>query len=186
MHKLSTIRCTRVDNRRFVCYDPGYRSLGWAAFSIENREAYVVASGTVQLPETIMGKHERDARRKYDRFLSPEAMLFVARRVEKHIKEYRAVDVCYERIFFGRNVSSVVGVMEICGMIKLLAAENKALVFQYTPNVVKQAVTGNKQANKDQVIKAIESLTGYTPETDHEADAIACGVAHILELRKQP
>ena len=65
-------------------------------------------------------------------------------------------------------------------MLKMLAAVNRAMVFQYTPQQVKQAVTGQKNANKEQVIKMITSLTGYTPETDHEADAIAVGVAHIL------
>ena len=185
MHKLSTIRCSRVDNRTFATFDPGYRNLGWAVMRIENREAFIEESGTITLPPEMLNKHVKDPRQKYDRFVTPESLLYLSGRIERILKTKPITDVCYERVFFGKNVSSVVSIIEVCGLLKMLAAVNRAMVFQYTPQQVKQAVTGQKNANKEQVIKMITSLTGYTPETDHEADAIAVGVAHILELRRQ-
>ena len=84
------------------------------------------------------------------------------------------IHVAYERLFFGKNVSSVVGVIEVCGLIKTISAHNKALVYQYLPSQVKASVTGNTGANKKDVMSMVNTLTGYKPETDHEADAI-CG-----------
>ena len=183
MNKISSITLKNVDDRTIVGFDPGYRHIGWAVGAIRNKEAYITHHGTIVLPEEVMGKHERDERRKYDRFLSPEAMFYLGQQTNNVMHNSHVTDVVYERLFIGKNVQSVVGVYEVCGMIKLLAANNKAMVYQYTPQVIKKSATGDKFAKKDQVINMVKQLTGVHPDTDHCADAIACVIAHCLHLR---
>ena len=182
---MQRIDVKRVADRKWIGLDPGFRNLGWSAFEIKDGEWWVNGRGTIVLPEEIMGKHEQDARRKYDRFLSPESMLYLSKEFRSLLLDFAPTDVCYERIFFGRNVSSIVGVIEVCGMIKALAAERKCLVYQYTPQTIKISATGDKFANKDKVWKFIEELTDINPETDHAADAMAVCLTHLLHLRGQ-
>ena len=99
MHKLSTIRCSRVDNRTFATFDPGYRNLGWAVMRIENREAFIEESGTITLPPEMLNKHVKDPRQKYDRFVTPESLLYLSGRIERILKTKPITDVCYERVF---------------------------------------------------------------------------------------
>ena len=180
--KISTITVKHPDIK-IASFDPGFRNLGWAVISIENKTPYLIHSGTIVLPDEFVSKSEKDPRRKYDTFLSPEGLLWLSSRISNVISEDNVMHVAYERIFFGKNVSSVVGVIEVCGLIKTISAQNKALVYQYLPSQVKASTTGNTRANKEDVMSMVNNLTGYKPATDHEADAISTGIAHILALR---
>ena len=51
-------------------------------------------------------------------------------------------------------------------------------VTEYTPNQIKQSVTGNGRADKDQVRAMVTRLTRAVADTDHAADALAAAICH--------
>lgn len=184
MHKISTLT-VKTDDRTIVSFDPGFRNLGWAVIKIENNTPYLRYHDTIVLPPDFLTKSEKDQRRKYDRFLPPEALLWLETRIDNVISKCNATDVAYERIFFGRNVTSVVGVIEVCSLLKTLSARHKALIYQYPPHAIKVAVTGNKTATKEQMETYVKKLIpNYQPTSDHDVDAVSTGICHCLSLRK--
>ena len=55
-----------------------------------------------------------------------------------------------------------------------LTSINKPINF-VNPTVWKK-ITGNAHADKQRVIRWVETITGYTPPNDHEADAVAIAI----------
>jgi crossover junction endodeoxyribonuclease RuvC len=70
--------------------------------------------------------------------------------------------------------------------IVLLAAEQRRIpVTEYTPNQVKQAVTGSGRADKNQVQQMITRLLHLdeVPKPDDAADALSIALCHIHVMR---
>ena len=89
--------------------------------------------------------------------------------------------VALERIFFSKNVSSAFSVGQALGVCLLRASQADVPVFQYSPNEVKQAVSGYGKASKHQVQKMVVALLGAIdlPVSDHVSDALAVAICHI-------
>ena len=62
----------------------------------------------------------------------------------------------------------------------LAAAQGDALLVEYTPLQIKQAVVGKGRATKTQVQKMVRVLVRLddTPPSDHAADALAVAICH--------
>jgi crossover junction endodeoxyribonuclease RuvC len=93
-----------------------------------------------------------------------------------------------ETLFFARNVSSALPVAEARGVLCMALAERGLPVREFSPNAIKQAVTGAARADKGQVQEMVRFILGLTeiPKPDHAADALAAAIcaAHIpLEER---
>jgi crossover junction endodeoxyribonuclease RuvC len=85
-----------------------------------------------------------------------------------------------EKLFFQRNVTTAIGVGQARGVLLLSLAQAGLPVFEYTPNEVKQTVTGYGSAGKKQVqemVKAILNLKEI-PKPDDAADALAIAICH--------
>ena len=90
-----------------------------------------------------------------------------------------------EKLFFQRNVSTAIGVGQARGVILLAIAEAGLEVFEYTPNEVKQAVSGYGSAGKKQVQEMVRVLLGLgeIPRPDDAADALAVAICHMNTKR---
>jgi crossover junction endodeoxyribonuclease RuvC len=67
------------------------------------------------------------------------------------------------------------------GVILLAAGQRGIPVAEYTPNRVKQAVTGSGRADKQQVQEMIRRLLSLEkiPKPDDAADGLSIAVCHI-------
>jgi crossover junction endodeoxyribonuclease RuvC len=77
------------------------------------------------------------------------------------------------------------GVSEVRGII-LLAAEQRTIpIAEYTPNQVKQAITGSGRADKRQMQEMIKRLLRMDeiPAPDDAADALSIALCHIHIMR---
>jgi crossover junction endodeoxyribonuclease RuvC len=90
-----------------------------------------------------------------------------------------------EKLFFQRNVSTAISVGQARGVILLAIAEAGLDVFEYTPNEVKQAVTGYGSAQKRQVQEMVRTLLimPEIPRPDDAADALAVAICHLNTRR---
>ncbi|PKL55731.1 MAG: crossover junction endodeoxyribonuclease RuvC, partial [Methanomicrobiales archaeon HGW-Methanomicrobiales-6] len=90
-------------------------------------------------------------------------------------------------LFFSRNTTSAMQVSEARGVLLLAAAQHGIPVAEYTPNQVKQAVTGSGRADKHQVQEMMRRLLRLdeVPRPDDAADGLAIALCHInmVQLR---
>jgi len=88
--------------------------------------------------------------------------------------------VSLERLYFTRNVSTAMAVSQARGVLVCAAAQAGIELHEYTPNQVKQAVTGNGSAPKRQVAMLVRLLLGdgVPVRPDDISDACAVGICH--------
>ena len=72
------------------------------------------------------------------------------------LKEYRPDCASVEQLFFFKNQKTIIPVAQARGVILLTLEENNVPVFEYTPLVVKQTITGHGRADKS-MVKMIEN-----------------------------
>jgi len=96
------------------------------------------------------------------------------------IDTYKPEQVAIEELFFNTNITTGITVAEARGVI-LLACIHKGLkLYEYTPLQIKQALTSNGRADKQQVqfmVKAILNLKAI-PRPDDAADGLAVALCH--------
>lgn len=85
-----------------------------------------------------------------------------------------------EALFFAKNVSTAIHVAHGRGVIMLGLAEAGLPVAEYSPPVVKKAVTGSGAADKAQMQEMVRRLLGLDepPRPDDAADALAVAICH--------
>ncbi|QGG95150.1 crossover junction endodeoxyribonuclease RuvC [Actinomarinicola tropica] len=89
--------------------------------------------------------------------------------------------VAIERVFFQHNVRTAMSVGQASGLVMAEAASRGCVVAQYSPNEVKQAVTGDGAADKTAVATMVQTLLGLPrpPRPADAADAAALALCHI-------
>jgi crossover junction endodeoxyribonuclease RuvC len=97
------------------------------------------------------------------------------------VAELRPDVVAVEHVFFQVNVRTAMSVGQASGLALAEAAAAGCEVVQYTPNQVKEAVTGFGAADKAQVQKMVQARLGLAapPKPPDVADAAALALCHI-------
>ena len=110
-----------------------------------------------------------------------ERLLAIYSRLCAVIAEFRPDEAGMETLYFARNVTSAMGVAEARGVATLCLAQHDIPLGEYTPNQIKQAVTGTASAGKEVVQHYVRILLGLKtdPKPDHAADALAGAITHL-------
>ena len=100
--------------------------------------------------------------------------------VEEVIGKYAPQAVAIEGVFFCRNARTAVTLGEARSVVIAAAARAGIPVFEYAPRRVKQAVTANGAAEKDQVRRMVMALLNMTIKPKEDAsDALAIALCHL-------
>ncbi len=96
------------------------------------------------------------------------------RRVHPHIAGV-------ESLFFTKNVSSAIPVAQARGVVLLILEQHGIVAEEYTPQIIKQAVVGAGQADKEQVTQMVRIILGLAeaPRPDHASDALAAAITRF-------
>lgn len=115
----------------------------------------------------------------------PVRLAELQREVRELMDEYRPAAVAVERVFFQHNVRTAMAVGQASGVVMAEAASRGCEVVQYTPNEVKLSVTGDGAADKEAVIRMVQSLLGLPrpPRPADAADAAALALCHVAHAR---
>jgi len=83
-----------------------------------------------------------------------------------------------EKLYFGKNVTSAMGVAEARGVFLLSLARESLPITELTPNAIKQGVAGVVRAEKKQVQKMVMLLLKLdeVPKPEHSADALGAAI----------
>ena len=85
-------------------------------------------------------------------------LLHIYTEVAALLEKYPPAHIAVEKLFFSKNITSAMSVSEARGVILLLAEQQQIPVTEYTPNQVKQAITGSGRADKRQMQEMIKRL----------------------------
>ncbi|MDF2381519.1 crossover junction endodeoxyribonuclease RuvC [Nostoc ellipsosporum NOK] len=114
-----------------------------------------------------------------------ERLSLIHEKVETLIRTFRPHEFAIEAPFFGKNVQSMLKLGRAQGVAIAAAMRAGIPVTEYSPRRIKQAVTGNGNADKQQVWKMLQQLLSLTeaPRYFDATDALAVAVCHHYELR---
>lgn len=147
--------------------DPGYAIVGFGIIEKTKNETKVLDYGVI---ETFKTEKMPDRIKKiYD------GINFL---IDKYKPDYFAM----EELFYHSNQKTIINVAMARGVTLLAAAQKLGTdkLFEYTPLQIKQALTGQGRAEKQQVqymVQAILRLKSI-PKPDDAADALAVALCH--------
>ena len=146
--------------------DPGLSRCGYGVLEARPRGARAAALGVITTPPSDP---------------LPQRLAELQRELRALIHEFRPAVVAVERVLFQVNVRTAMSVGQASGIAMAEAASFGCEVVQYSPNQVKEAVTGYGAADKLQVQQMVQTLLGLAalPEPPDAADAAALALTHL-------
>jgi crossover junction endodeoxyribonuclease RuvC len=115
----------------------------------------------------------------------PRRLQLIYRAVSELAEEWEPEAAAVEELFFSRNVRTAMSVGQARGVALLALADAGLDVAEYTPLVIKQAVTGYGNADKAQMQEMVRLLLelAEVPRPDDAADALAVAICHLHSAR---
>ncbi len=157
---------------RIIGIDPGMAIVGYSILDVEKTSSTehfdVISSGSIQ---TDKKKPEG------------ERLLEIHNDLSELIKAFKPDVASVEKLFYFKNAKTIMPVSEARGVIIMTFAQKNIPVFEYTPLVIKQTITGYGRAKKDEVCQMAQLLIGCEkmPKLDDAADAIAIALCHARQ-----
>lgn len=101
-------------------------------------------------------------------------------RVCELIKTYKPDMFAIEAPFFGKNVQSMLKLGRAQGVAIAAAMQASVPVTEYSPKKIKQSITGNGNATKEQVFKMLQHIVELeeAPKFLDASDALAVALCH--------
>jgi crossover junction endodeoxyribonuclease RuvC len=109
----------------------------------------------------------------------------IHQKVTDLILQFQPAHFAIEAPFFGKNVQSMLKLGRAQGVAIAAAMQNTIPVFEYSPKKVKQSITGNGNADKEQVMKMLQHLLQFKskPVYMDASDALAVAVCHHFQQK---
>ena len=153
--------------------DPGTNVMGYGILGINGKTLTPIVLGAIEL--TKVGDHYLRLARIYER-------------VTGLVDQYLPDELAIEAPFYGKNVQSMLKLGRAQGVAMAAALARDIPIVEYAPLKVKQVVTGNGGASKEQVANMLcyilklkrENLPSMLDATD----ALAVALAHYYESQK--
>ena len=147
--------------------DPGSHATGYGVVSTEP-VARLLAGGVI---------------RTSARATLPERLLEIHQGVSAVLAEHPIAAMAVENLFNAKNARSSLILGHARGVILLAGAEAGLTVGEYAPREVKQALTGNGAATKEQVRFMVMRLLNLKEEPPLDmSDALAVALSHASRL----
>ena len=150
--------------------DPGLVQTGYGIITIKNNDPQIVDYGVVK-PSVNDGLATR--------------LLTIFEDVSEIINVHKPSIFSIEDVFYGKNAKSALRLGQARGAAMVAAASAGLSIHEYSARKIKQAVTGNGNAHKEQVqfmVKATLKMDKL-PEPIDASDALATALCHFQQFR---
>ena len=150
--------------------DPGLVQTGYGIINITENEPKIVDYGVVK-PTVNDGLASR--------------LLTIFEDVSEIINMHKPSIFSIEDVFYGKNAKSALRLGQARGAAMVAAASAGLSIHEYSARKIKQAVTGNGNAHKEQVqfmVKATLKMDKL-PEPIDASDALATALCHFQQFR---
>jgi len=153
--------------------DPGTRIAGYGVIRVQNGETDLIEYGVIHLSK--YSTHELKLKKLYDRAMQL---------IDQHLPDEMAI----EDPFFGKNVQVMLKLGRAQGVVMAAALSRGIPIVEYAPRRIKQSVTGNGNAAKEQVSHMVGHLlkTELHPEFFDATDALAIALCHHFHANALP
>jgi crossover junction endodeoxyribonuclease RuvC len=155
-------------NNIILGIDPGTNILGYGAVVANGNKFEMIDAGILYWKSTV------------DPY---EKLKVIHESVIKLIQKNKPVALAIEAPFFGKNVQSMLKLGRAQGVAIAAAVHCNLPIFEYSPKKIKQSITGNGNASKQQVSAMICRMLALdeAPAFFDETDALATAVCHIMQ-----
>ena len=109
-----------------------------------------------------------------------DRLLDIYESLHEIIQEDRPEVMAIEKLFFKQNITTGISVAEARGVCLLVAKQCGLPIYEYAPNQIKMAITGDGHAHKQQIQEMVRLHFNLktTPQPDDAADALAIAIVH--------
>jgi len=148
--------------------DPGTTVLGFALIDATAHKEVVLDMGVFRLSK--MKDHAEKLKAIFEKTL-------------EIIERYQPRILAIEAPFYGKNPQSMLKLGRAQGVVIAAAMYKSLEVFEYSPRKIKQSITGNGNASKEQIAAMLKNMN-LIKENKHPldaTDALAVAVCHHLQ-----
>lgn len=158
-----------VKERIILGIDPGTAVMGYGLIKETGSKIELISLGVVKIPGG-----------------TDDHMLKLQRIFEKTIAlidNYHPDTLAIEAPFYGKNIQVMLKLGRAQGTAIAAALSRNIPVNEYSPRKIKQAITGNGNATKEQVAGMLQRLLNFqeTPEFLDATDGLAVAVCHSFQ-----
>ena len=148
--------------------DPGTRNCGYAIVEKNGNSIKLIEAGLIKIKTKILQEQIVEMTEGFD-------LIFDKHEIDQ---------VSIEDMFYAFNPKTVIKLAQFRGAISLKILQKFGNFVEYTPLQVKQAVTGNGKATKEQVSFMVKRLLNIKKEIKplDITDAIAIALTHANRL----
>ena len=150
---------------RVIAIDPAIRNTGYAVLEGDHHGQKVCDFGVITIPSNIP---------------QSAALAAIHTGIANLIKKWAPDEAAVEGIIYVQSHRTAITMGAARAASLIASAEVGLKTYEYSPKKVKQVVTGNGSADKQQVAFMVRTLLGLTESPPHDAaDAIAIAIAHL-------
>lgn len=149
--------------------DPGTLIMGHGIIAVNGHSMQLLEMNVLRLS----GKKDNYAR-----------LQMIHQQVVLLVQKYRPDEFAIEAPFFGKNVQSMLKLGRAQGVAIAAAMSAGLPVTEYSPRKIKQSITGNGNADKEQVWKMLQRLLSLKDKPQHfdATDALAVALCHHFQI----
>ena len=148
--------------------DPGTNIMGYGIVGIIQKKIILISIGIIKLDKI----EDHGLKLKH-----------IFERVSGLIESYHPDEVAVEAPFYGKNVQSMLKLGRAQGVAIAAALVKDIPIFEYLPRKIKQSITGNGNATKEQVAAMLQSELKFEEMPKHldATDGLAAALCHIYQ-----
>ncbi|MEO6583817.1 MAG: crossover junction endodeoxyribonuclease RuvC [Ferruginibacter sp.] len=148
--------------------DPGTVVMGYGIIEIKGTTLHLIEMNVLKLSPT---------------FNQYQKLECIHKTVLQLIHQYKPCSFAIEAPFFGKNVQSMLTLGRAQGVAIAAAIQCGLVVSEYSPKKIKQSITGNGSAGKEQVMKMLQHLLSFSeaPAFMDASDGVAVAVCHHFQ-----
>lgn len=151
--------------------DPGTTILGYGIVKEVGKELSLITLGVIKLDH--LDNHALKLQRIFEK---------IGILIEQHQPDCMAL----EAPFYGKNIQVMLKLGRAQGVAMAAALNKNIPIFEYAPRKIKQSVTGNGNAVKEQVAAMLKTLLKFdeTPQFLDATDGLAAAVCHAFQNQR--
>ncbi len=148
--------------------DPGTTIMGFGIIHCQGNKRVLISHGVLKMAK--YADHAIKLKKIFERVIGL-------------IDQYHPDELAIEAPFYGKNVQSMLKLGRAQGVAIAAALSRDIPYMEYAPRKIKQSITGNGNASKEQVAKMIQSLLGLKtiPEYLDASDGLAAALCHSFQ-----
>jgi crossover junction endodeoxyribonuclease RuvC len=165
---LARMQAPNVKERIILGIDPGTAVMGYGLIKETGPKIELISLGVVKM------EHLDDHALKLQRIFEKTIAL---------IDEYKPDCMALEAPFYGKNIQVMLKLGRAQGVAMAAALSRNITICEYAPRKIKQSITGNGNATKEQVASMLQTLLKFTetPQFLDATDGLAVAVCHSFQ-----